>query len=181
VALTSILGLVFFTAAPAPAHAVKPDSERADTEPGAVHTESRVFSKFSKLWSRLHLLRPHHARLRRHQISHLLAVAIAAIAFAYAGLLYMTAAGNTGNVSRAHGIFIDVVVGIIITLIAYLIINMFLTVLISGGGNGSSFLGHAWDTVTCTATPTYQDPGGVNNGSSIPPPCDVNKPPPGGC
>jgi len=60
-----------------------------------------------------------------HVISFLLVVAapIASILFAYAGFLYMTAQGDTGKVSQAHGIFLTVFVGIVIALAAWLTVS----------------------------------------------------------
>jgi len=52
-----------------------------------------------------------------------IAVAIAGIVFAYAGFLYLSAGGDEGQVKRAHGIFLDVLFGIIIALAAWLIVN----------------------------------------------------------
>lgn len=46
--------------------------------------------------------------------------------FAYAGFLYATSAGNTGQISKAHGIFWNVLVGIVIAFAAWLIIKSIL-------------------------------------------------------
>ncbi|HSE35566.1 MAG TPA: pilin [Candidatus Paceibacterota bacterium] len=51
---------------------------------------------------------------------------LAAIMFVYAGILYLTAAGNEGKVSRAHNIFWDVLLGFCVILAAWLIINFIL-------------------------------------------------------
>lgn len=48
---------------------------------------------------------------------------LAAIMFVYAGILYLTAAGNEGKVTRAHGIFWDVLLGFCVILAAWLIIS----------------------------------------------------------
>jgi hypothetical protein len=44
-------------------------------------------------------------------------------AIAYAGFLYLTSGGDSGKISKAHGIFITVIWGIVITLGAYLIVK----------------------------------------------------------
>lgn len=55
-----------------------------------------------------------------------IAFPIAAIMFAYAGFLYLTAAGNTGQIKQAHSIFINVAIGFIFVLAAWLIIDFIL-------------------------------------------------------
>lgn len=52
-----------------------------------------------------------------------IAAPIAAIMFAYAGWLYITAGGDTGKVSKAHSIFWTVFVGFVIMLSAWLIVK----------------------------------------------------------
>lgn len=52
-------------------------------------------------------------------------IALSAIAFAWAGFLYMTSAGDQGKVKKSHTIFIKVAIGLIIVLGAYLIVNLF--------------------------------------------------------
>ncbi len=56
--------------------------------------------------------------------------AIAASCFFFAGYLYLTAGGNIGQVTRAHHIFKNVAVGLIIALAAWLIVNTVLTALV---------------------------------------------------
>lgn len=51
---------------------------------------------------------------------------IGGVLFAYAGFLYATSAGNTGQISKAHGIFGNVLVGITIAFAAWLIIKSIL-------------------------------------------------------
>lgn len=52
-----------------------------------------------------------------------LAVPLATVAFAYAGVLYMTAAEDTGKISQAHKIFRLVVIGLIIMFSAWIIVH----------------------------------------------------------
>jgi len=59
-----------------------------------------------------------------------IAVPLAAIAFAYAGWLYLTAGGNPGQIQKAHDIFKGVAIGLFIALAAWLIINAILEVLV---------------------------------------------------
>lgn len=70
------------------------------------------------------------------------AIPIAAISFAWAGWLYMSAGGNETNVKKAHDIFFSVVVGLALALAAWLIIYS----LVNGlgvGKNFSQFLGQS--------------------------------------
>lgn len=64
-----------------------------------------------------------------------IAMPLAALSFAYAGWLYMSAAGNESNVKQAHEIFKNVIIGLSIALAAWLIVNTIL----SGLGVSSQF------------------------------------------
>ncbi len=68
-----------------------------------------------------------------------IAMPLAAIAFAYAGWLYMSAAGDEGKVKKAHEIFLNVVIGFVIALAGWLIVNTIITGL--GVGSEFNFLG----------------------------------------
>ena len=52
----------------------------------------------------------------------LISAALAAIAFAYAGFLYTTAAGSMEQIKKAHEVFKNVAIGFIIVLSAWLIV-----------------------------------------------------------
>ncbi len=56
-----------------------------------------------------------------------ISVPIAAIAFVYAGFLYITSAGDEGQISKAHDIFRKVIIGFIIAAGAWLIVHFILT------------------------------------------------------
>ena len=60
---------------------------------------------------------------------------LAAIALMFAGFMYLTSAGDTGKVSKAHEIFTDTVIGIVVALAAWLIVKTIL----SGLGVPSAF------------------------------------------
>ena len=60
-----------------------------------------------------------------------ISIPIAMILFAYAGFLYITAAGNSGKIGKAHDVFKDVIVGFLIVLSAWLIVNTIVSPLIS--------------------------------------------------
>ena len=52
-----------------------------------------------------------------------LAIPFAAISFAWAGWLYLSSAGNPGGISSAHKIFFNVVLGLCISLAAWLVVH----------------------------------------------------------
>ena len=59
-----------------------------------------------------------------------LLAALSAIMFAYAGFLMVTASGNEGKITQAKEIFRNVVIGIIITLAAWLIVDTIMKLLL---------------------------------------------------
>ncbi|PIQ92524.1 MAG: hypothetical protein COV70_00325 [Parcubacteria group bacterium CG11_big_fil_rev_8_21_14_0_20_39_22] len=60
----------------------------------------------------------------------ILAVALAALIFAWAGFLYVTAAGSPGQIEKAHKIFGKVFIGLVLILSAWLIVYFIQTALI---------------------------------------------------
>lgn len=58
------------------------------------------------------------------------AVFFAAILFSWAGVLYVSSAGNPAQVERAHRIFKNVAIGFIIALAAWLIVHTITTTLL---------------------------------------------------
>jgi hypothetical protein len=54
----------------------------------------------------------------------IIATALSAIAFAYAGWLYLTAGDNSGQVSKARTIFMDVAIGFVIILSGWLLFRL---------------------------------------------------------
>ncbi len=67
-----------------------------------------------------------------------IAAPLAAIMFIYAGFLYVTAAGNEGQVKTAHDIFWAVFVGLVAALAAWLMVSFILNFFVKGNYN---FLG----------------------------------------
>ncbi len=59
-------------------------------------------------------------------------VLVAALLFAYAGVLYFTAASSPDNIKKAHGVFVKVFVGLIIILLAFIIIDTIMQTLVQG-------------------------------------------------
>lgn len=54
------------------------------------------------------------------------AVPLAAVSFAVAGVMILTAGGNTGQVEKAKEIFWNVLIGLIVALAAWLVVNAIL-------------------------------------------------------
>ncbi len=65
-----------------------------------------------------------------------ISVPIASILFMYAGFLYVTAAGNPTQISKATGIFKNVGIGFILALSGWLIVNLITTALLKPGYGG---------------------------------------------
>jgi len=60
----------------------------------------------------------------------ILATSVFSIVFMYAGYLYLTAVGDTGQISKAHGLFKNAIIGFIIILVAWLLVDFILTALL---------------------------------------------------
>lgn len=56
-----------------------------------------------------------------------IATPLAALTFAVAGWMYLTAGGDTGQIQKAHELFKNVAIGFIIALSAWLVVNAILT------------------------------------------------------
>jgi hypothetical protein len=72
-----------------------------------------------------------------------IAVPLAAVAFAIAGYIYITAGGNSGKISQAHSIFKNVAIGLIIVLASWLVIDLVMKTLVAD----PNYL--PWDNVQC--------------------------------
>ena len=60
-------------------------------------------------------------------------IPIAAICFAWAGWLYLSARGNPGQITKAHGIFLNVAIGLVIVLVAWLVVDQIMKALVETG------------------------------------------------
>ncbi|MBP9749643.1 MAG: hypothetical protein KBD21_02845 [Candidatus Pacebacteria bacterium] len=78
--------------------------------------------------------------------------AVAALLFVNAGILYTTAPTNPSAVSKAHNIFKNTLIGILIILSAYLLIDFGLKALL--GENGSVMGFGPWNTILCKDVPS---------------------------
>jgi len=63
----------------------------------------------------------------------IVSIPLAVIAFVYAGFLYLTAGGSEGQIKKAHSVFGKVLIGFIIILSAWLIVNTILDALVKEG------------------------------------------------
>ena len=60
---------------------------------------------------------------------------ISALLFAYAGFLFFTAGADSGKVSNARKIFTNTIIGIVIILTAWLVVNVIISVMTGQGLN----------------------------------------------
>ncbi len=74
-------------------------------------------------------------------------VFIATLLFAYAGFLYVTSAGDTGKISTATGIFGKVVVGMIIILTAWLVVDTIMKTFFDNSDLARNF--GPWNSIQC--------------------------------
>lgn len=77
-----------------------------------------------------------------------MAVVIAAIMFAYAGALYLLSSSNPGNISKAHSIFWDVLLGLVLVLAGWMVIDVIMKVLYGDGPQGWG----PWNEILCGYT-----------------------------
>lgn len=62
-----------------------------------------------------------------------IAAPLAAVMFAYAGFLYLTNQGNESQVKKAHDIFWNVFIGLVVALAAWLVVNFVLEFFLGSG------------------------------------------------
>ncbi|MES2135201.1 MAG: hypothetical protein V4449_03115 [Patescibacteria group bacterium] len=73
-------------------------------------------------------------------------VIVATLMFAYAGIMYVSAASSEGQIKKAHGVFTNVFVGLLLVLLSWLLVNILFSVLT---GKGLS----EWTKISCIANP----------------------------
>lgn len=74
-----------------------------------------------------------------------LSVSVAAAMFAYAGFLYTTGHGNPTQIGRAHKIFQNVLIGFLIAISAWLVVQTFLSVVF----DKKFWIGGNWNELRC--------------------------------
>ena len=84
------------------------------------------------------------------QLLIIILLVLAGLLFIYAGYLMVVSAGNESNVTRAKGIFTNVLVGILIVLGSWLAIDTFMKALIPGGNVSGC---GPWNTIQCVEQP----------------------------
>ena len=87
-----------------------------------------------------------------------LSIPIAMALFAYAGVLYFTESANPHGIETAKKIFRSALVGFIVALGAYLIVNTILHSILNTNTAQGGFAEGSWFTIQCTGT-------GVTNGN----------------
>jgi hypothetical protein len=99
-------------------------------------------------------------------------VLVATIMFVYAGILFLTAGANEGNVSKAKGIFWSVLLGLVFVLASWLIIDIIMRTLYddSAWGPWNEILCKRSDpNETCHSLNTERE-GGIGPTGTVPPP-----------
>jgi hypothetical protein len=92
-------------------------------------------------------------------------VIIATIVVVWAGFLYLTAGGDPGKISTAHGLFGKVVIGFLIVLTAWFVVDTLMKALLPGKAGDVGF--GPWNQVKCTRDPLLDDPGYISGTSVI--------------
>ncbi|MEX0931286.1 MAG: pilin [Candidatus Paceibacterota bacterium] len=70
----------------------------------------------------------------------LISVPIFILLFMYAGFLYITASGNPGKIQDAHGLFVKGIIGFVIIISAWLIVNLIVSALVDDEAGINTFL-----------------------------------------
>lgn len=86
-------------------------------------------------------------KLAQNIINFLLAISIpiAAVMFAYAGVLYVTSSGNPSKVAKAHKVFKNVGIGFALAISGWLVVQTILSTLF----NDSFWVGGNWNELKC--------------------------------
>jgi len=88
------------------------------------------------------------------------AAPLAAVSFAIAGIMLFTAGGNEEKIKKAKSIFLYVVIGLLIALSAFLVIDTIMKSLLNTSTFTASGFG-PWNSIQCAAPPLAQPPLGV--------------------
>jgi len=113
-------------------------------------------------------------------------VIVAALLFVNSGVLYVTSPGNLGNIQRAHKIFTNTLIGIIIILAAWLLIDVVMKTLLTDGEvkntQGTNY--GPWNEILCTGYSSYYDVAKVTQATYTAKPLtlpDIKDLPPADC
>lgn len=92
------------------------------------------------------------------------AIPLAAAMFAYAGLLYVTGGSNPGRITRAHKIFKNVLIGFLIAISSWLVVQTILSTVF----DGDFWIGGNWNELQCVSRITnIPDGSGRLIGTSV--------------
>lgn len=92
------------------------------------------------------------------------AIPLAAAMFAYAGLLYVSGGSNPGRITRAHKIFKNVLIGFLIAISSWLVVQTILSTVF----DGDFWIGGNWNELQCVSKITnVPDGSGRLIGTSV--------------
>ncbi len=95
-----------------------------------------------------------------------ISIVFATLLFMWAGVLYITSGPNPDQISKAHKIFWNVLIGLIVVLGAWLIINTILLAIVSDSAERRSIA--PWVSILCEERPRSTAPSsGVPGGGSL--------------
>ncbi len=77
-----------------------------------------------------------------------LTIPVAALLFAWAGILFFSSRGEPAQINRAKGIFKTVVIGFVIAISAWILVNTAINMLVTG----TEYKNWSWNKLDCTAT-----------------------------
>lgn len=104
----------------------------------------------------------------------IIAVPIAALLFAYAGFLYFSSGGSSGNIVKAKGIFLNAFIGFVVALASFLIVEVILNTLVS-----DKAVRGKWFQIECVnqkSRPGAQTTGGRTPAAASVPPASTQPP-----
>lgn len=95
----------------------------------------------------------------------MIAGGVAVLLFSYAGFLMLTAAGNTGKIEKGKDVFWNVVIGMVIILAGWLIIDTIMKAMFQGSALSATQGFGAWNEINCVdpVSRTNAPPGGTGN------------------
>jgi hypothetical protein len=85
-------------------------------------------------------------------------IVVGTLMFTYAGVLYVTSAPNPGNIEKAHKIFWNVLIGLIIVLGAWLVVDVVMKTFYSGEFG-------PWNNILCQSGVAFEGGTGGSGGS----------------
>jgi len=85
---------------------------------------------------------------------------VAVLVFVYAGFIMVTSQGDASKLSRAKGLFVNVVIGFVLILASFLIVNTILAGLLQTGHPA-----HRWQTIECVYPTAAADRDSYSGGN----------------